>query len=63
MGSSEGLSSLGIGVVLEAELLEDEEGASALELHRLDVAVPGVEAAKEVEHLTWLGDGWPMSCS
>ena len=25
--------------------------------HRFDVAVLGVEATKEVEHLAWLGDG------
>jgi hypothetical protein len=25
--------------------------------HQLDVAVPGIEVAEEVEHLTWLGDG------
>ena len=65
MGHGEGLASFGVGVVLSAELLEDEEGAGALEGvrrvlgrdHRLDVAVSGIEAAEEIEHLTRLEDG------
>jgi hypothetical protein len=65
VAGGESLAGLDGGVVLEAELLEDEEGAGALEVvrrelggdHRLDVAVPGVEAAEEVEHLARLGDG------
>lgn len=60
----ESLSSLGVGVMLEAEFLEDEEGAGALEGvrrvlgsdHRLDVTVPRVEAAEKVQHLAWFGD-------
>ena len=65
VGRGEGLPSLGVGVVLEAELLKDEEAAGALEGvrrelggdHRLDVAVPGVEAAEKIQHLARLGDG------
>ena len=56
VGRGEGLPSLGVGVVLEAELLKDEEAAGALEGvrrelggdHWLDVAVPGVEAAEKI---------------
>ena len=65
MSHGEGLASFGVGIVLSAELLEDEEGAGALEGvrwvlgrdHRLDLVVLGIEAAEEVEHLTRLGDG------
>ena len=65
MGHGERLTGFGVGVVLGAELLKDEEGASALEGvrrvlgrdHWLDVAVLGAEAAEEIEHLAWLGDG------
>lgn len=65
MSGGEGLSSLGGSVVLDADLLEHEDGAHTHEGvrrvlggdDRLDVAVLGVEPAEEVEHLAWLGDG------
>jgi len=64
MRCSKGLTGLGVGVMLKAELLKDEEGAGTLEGVRrelggddgLDVAVPRIEAAKEVQHLARLGD-------
>ena len=60
MCRGEGLAGLSVGIVLSAELLKDEEGASALEGvwrvlggdHPLDVAVAGVEAVEEVEDLS-----------
>ena len=65
MGRGERLNGFGVGVVLGAELLKDEEGASALEGvrrvlgrdHRLDVAIARIKAAKKIEHLARLGDG------
>ena len=65
------LASLSSRIMLNAELFEDEEGASTLEGmrrvlggdRRPDVAVPGVEAAEEVQDLTRLGDRVPMSRS
>ena len=65
------LASLSSRIMLNAELFEDEEGASTLEgMRRVlggdrlpDVAVPGVEAAEEVQDLTRLGDRVPMSRS
>ena len=64
MRRGESLIGLGVGVVLGAEFLKDEEGASALEGvrrvfggdHRLDIAVAGVEAMEKVEDLARLGD-------
>ena len=61
VGRGEGLPSLGVGVVLEAELLKDEEAAGALEGvrrelggdHRLDVAVRGLRPRRRFS--TWLG--------
>ena len=64
MRRGECLASLSSRIMLNAELFEDEEGASTLEGmrrvlggdRRPDVAVPGVEAAEEVQDLTQLGD-------
>ena len=65
MGHSKRLASLSGGIVIRAELLQNEEGPRTHEGvrrglgddDRLDVAGLGVEATKEVEHLARLGDG------
>lgn len=62
MPGVEGLPSLGLGVVLELDLLKQHEGVSTHERVQrglggddgLDVAVLWVEAAKKVEHLAGL---------
>ena len=61
----EHLTGLHLVIMLQLEFLKGEEGARALEGvgrapggdHRLDVAVPGVQAAEKVEHLARFRDG------